>query len=157
MSSAHALVRGALVLGLTLGLGQLAGAQAKEVGWNQGRATAIAEALADELAKLDLAAAKVPPDISMSQQRAQYTLQEDIRLLKNSSRFLAKQLKAGKTREETRPIYDRMQQIRGSAEENARRTLIPESLMDQILAVGGQILQLQPYYREPDPEPAQEG
>jgi hypothetical protein len=157
MSSAHALVRGALVLGLTLGLGQLAGAQAKEVGWNQGRATAIAEALADELAKLNLAAANVPPDISMSQQRAQYTLQEDIRLLKNSSRFLAKQLKAGKTREETRPIYDRMQQIRGSAEENARRTLIPESLMDQILAVGGQILQLQPYYREPDPEPAQEG
>jgi hypothetical protein len=134
MSSAHALVRGALVLGLTLGLGQLAGAQPKEVGWNQGRATAIAEALG-----------------------AQYTLQEDIRLLKNSSRFLAKQLKAGKTREETRPIYDRMQQIRGSAEENARRTLIPESLMDQILAVGGQILQLQPYYREPDPEPAQEG
>ena len=29
------------------------------------------------------------------------------------------------------------------AEENARRTLIPESLMDQILAVGGKLLQLQ--------------
>jgi hypothetical protein len=157
MSSARALIRGALVLGLTVGLGQVAAAQPKEVGWNQGRVTAIAEALADELAKLDLAAANVPPDISFSQQRAQYTLQEDIRLLKNSSRHLAKQLKAGKSREETRPIYNRMQQIRGSAEENARRTLIPESLMDQILAVGGQILQLQPYYREPDPEPAQEG
>ena len=34
------------------------------------------------------------------------------------------------------------------AEENARRTLIPEPLMDQILAVGGKLLQLQPYYRD---------
>ena len=157
MIRAHASIRGALVLGLTLGLAPLATAQPKEVGWNQGRVTAIAEALADEMAKLDLAAAKVPPDISFSQQRSQYTLQEDIRLLKNSSRHLATQLKAGKGREETRPIYDRMQQIRASAEENARRTLIPEQLMDQILAVGGQILQLQPYYREPASEPEQQG
>jgi hypothetical protein len=152
MSSAHALVRGVLVLGLTLGLGQLAAAQQKEAGWNQGRVTAIAEALAEEVSKLDMAAARVPPDISYSQQRAQYTLQEDIRLLKNSSRHLANQLKAGKAREETRPIFNRMEQLRGSAEENARRTLIPEQMMDQILNVGGQLLQLQPYYREPEPE-----
>jgi hypothetical protein len=139
-----------LVVGLALVLPQLAAAQERDRGWNQGRVTAIAEALAEEMAKLDIAAAQVPPDISFSQQRAQYTLQEDIRLLKNSSRHLAGQLKAGRTREETRPIFNRMQQIRASAEENARRTLIPESLMDQILAVGGQMLQLQPYYREPE-------
>ncbi|MEN8182370.1 MAG: hypothetical protein ABFS46_07525, partial [Myxococcota bacterium] len=95
-----------------------------------------------------------PPDISFSQQRAQYTLQEDIRLLKNTSRHLANQLKAGKSREETRPIFQRMEQLRASAEENARRTLIPEQLMDQILAVGGQLLQLQPYYREEEPAPS---
>ncbi len=152
MSSAYASVCGALVLGWTLGIAQLAAAQEKEAGWNQGRVTAIAEALAEEMAKLDLAATKVPPDISFSQQRAQYSLQEDIRLLKNSSRHLAHQLKAGKTREETRPVYKRMQQIRSSAEENARRTLIPAQLMDQILAVGGQLLQLQPYYRKPEEE-----
>lgn len=157
MSGVHALVRAALVLGLTLGLAERADAQRKEVSWNQGRVTAIAEALADEVAKLSLAAGKVPPDISYSQQRAQYTLQEDVRLLKNSSRFLAKQLKAGKTRDETRPIFTRMEQIRASAEENARRTLIPEQLMDQILAVGGQLLQLQPYYREPEPQPDAKG
>jgi hypothetical protein len=156
MSSATASVRVALVLGWTLGLAQLAAAQQGDGGWNQGRVTAIAEALADEMGKLDLAAAKVPPDISYSQQRAQYTLQEDIRLLKNSSRHLANQLKSGKSREETRPIVNRMQQIRASAEENARRTLIPEQLMDQILAVGGQLLQLQPYYREPEPKPKSE-
>ncbi len=152
MSSAYASVCGALVLGWTLGIAQLAAAQETEPGWNQGRVTAIAEALAEEVTKLNIAVTKVPPDISFSQQRAQYTLQEDIRLLKNSSRHLANQLKAGKTREETRPVYNRMQQIRSSAEENARRTLIPEQLMDQILAVGGQILQLQPYYREPKEE-----
>ena len=150
MTIAHASVRGALVLGLTLGLAQFAVAQQSDGGWNQGRVTAIAEALSEEMAKLDVAAAKVPPDISFSQQRAQYNLQEDIRLLKNSSRHLANQLKAGKNREETRPVFKRMEQIRSSAEENARRTLIPEQLMDQILAVGGQLLQLQPYYREPE-------
>lgn len=123
-------------------------------GWNQGRVTAIAEALAEEMAGLHIEAGKVPPDISFSQQRAQYTLQEDIRLLKNTSRHLANQLKAGKSREETRPIFQRMEQLRASAEENARRTLIPEQLMDQILAVGGQLLQLQPYYREEEPAPS---
>lgn len=149
MSSACASVRWGLVFVWGLMLAPTVGAQTTD-GWNQGRVTAIAEALAEEMAKLDLAAAQVPPDISFSQQRAQYTLQEDIRLLKNSSRHLAKQLKAGKGREQTRPIFKKMEQLRASAEENARRTLIPEPLMDQIMAVGGQLLQLQPYYRDPE-------
>lgn len=149
MRSALARVWWALAFGLLLPAAAVAqDPQPSSGGWNQGRVTAIAEALADEFAKLDLAAARVPPDISFSQQRAQYTLQEDLRLLKNSSRHLAKQLKAGKGREETRPIFLRMEQLRASAEENARRTLIPEPLMDQILAVGGKLLQLQPYYRD---------
>lgn len=155
MRSARAPGRWALAVGLVSWLlPAAAAAQEGDRGWNQGRVTAIAEALADEMSKLDLAAGQVPPDISYSQQRAQYTLQEDIRLLKNTSRHLASQLKAGKGREETRPVFQRMEQIRASAEENARRTLIPEQLMDQILAVGIQLLQLQPYYRE---EPEAEG
>jgi hypothetical protein len=117
-------------------------------GWNQGRVTAIAEALADEFAKLKDLVDRVPPDISFSQQRAQYELQETLRLLENTSAHLARELKAGKGREATRPTFRRVEQLRADAEEEARRTLIPEEVMDQVFATGGQLLQLQPYYRK---------
>ena len=120
-------------------------------GWNQGRVTAIAEKLAAEFAELQMQASQHPPDISFSQQRAQYELEEDIRLLKNTSRHLATQLKAGKGREETAPIFKRMETLRADAEENARKTVVTERLLDQILQAGGVLLQLQPYYREPEP------
>lgn len=120
-------------------------------GWNQGRVTAIAEKLAAELKELQLQASQHPPDISFSQQRAQYELEEDIRLLKNTSQHLAAQLKAGKGREETLPIFRRMETLRADAEENARKTVVTEHLLDQILEAGGVLLQLQPYYRENEP------
>ena len=120
-------------------------------GWNQGRVTAIAEKLAAEFSELQLQASQHPPDISYSQQRAQYELEEDIRLLKNTSQHLATQLKAGKSREETRPIFKRMETLRADAEENARKTVVTEHLLDQILEAGGVLLQLQPYYREAEP------
>jgi hypothetical protein len=120
-------------------------------GWNQGRVTAIAEKLAAEFAELQIQASQHPPDISFSQQRAQYELEEDIRLLKNTSQHLATQLKAGKNREETRPIFKRMETLRADAEENARKTVVTEHLLDQILEAGGVLLQLQPYYREAEP------
>ncbi len=120
-------------------------------GWNQGRVAAIAEKLAAEFAELQIQAAQHPPDISFSQQRAQYELEEDIRLLKNTSQHLATELKAGKGREETRPIFKRMETLRADAEENARKTVVTERLLDQILEAGGVLLQLQPYYREPEP------
>jgi len=124
-------------------------------GWNQGRVTAIAEEFAAEMVKLQTEAKRVPPDISFSQQRAQYELQEDIRMLKNTSGHLASQLRAGKDREETRPVYNRLETLVKSAEENARKTLVPNTLMDQILAAGGVLLQLRPYYRdEEEPESA---
>lgn len=118
-------------------------------GWNQGRVTAIAEKLAAEFGKLQMEAMRRPPDISFSQQRAQYELEEDIRLLKNTSQYLATQLKAGKTREETLPIFKRMETLRADAEENARKTVVTDEIMDQIFAAGAVLLQLQPYYREP--------
>jgi hypothetical protein len=117
-------------------------------GWNQGRVTAIAEAFADEVEELRREAKKIPDDISFSQQRAQYSMREDIRLLENSSRRLANQLKAGKGREETLPIFKRMEQLRADAEENARWTDLPEPFIAQIFDTGDHLLQLQPYYRE---------
>jgi hypothetical protein len=143
---------GWLAIGAALALGLLPlGARAQKTepgGWNQGRVTAIAEALAEEVEQLHMDARNVPPDITFSQQRAQYELEEDLRLLKTASRNLASDLKAGRNREQTRPIFKRMEQLRADAEENARKTLVSDLLMDQILAVGAQLLQLQPYYRE---------
>ena len=52
---------------------------------------------------------------------------------------------------ETRPIFKRMETLRADAEENARKTVVTEHLLDQILEAGGVLLQLQPYYREAEP------
>jgi len=141
-----------------LGQTQPAPSKTEPGGWNQGRVTAIAEKLAAEFAELQLQASQHPPDISFSQQRAQYELEEDIRLLKNTSQHLAAQLKAGKGRDETLPIFRRMETLRADAEENARKTVVTEHLLDQILEAGGVLLQLQPYYREKEPaEKADQG
>ena len=149
----------ALALVLAMGGGALAEeaqpSETEEGGWNQGRVAAIAEEFAAEMVKLRSEAKRVPPDISFSQQRAQYQMQEDIRLLKNTSGHLASQLRAGKSREETRPVYNRLETLVKSAEENARKTLVPGMFMDQILAAGGVLLQLRPYYRDEErPESA---
>ena len=147
-------IASALVLGLgasALAQQDLAPSETEKGGWNQGRVTAIAEEFAAEMAQLQKQAKQVPPDITFSQQRAQYELQEDIRLLKNTSEHLASQLRAGKHREETRPVYKRLETLVASAEENARKTLVPNQLMDQILAAGRVLLELRPYYREEKP------
>jgi hypothetical protein len=141
----------ALALGLLLS--GVEPALAQEKGCNQGRVAAIAESFAAEAAKLDKAAKNLPPDITFSQQRAQYQLEEDIRMLKNTSSYLAKQLRAGKGREETRPAFKRLEGLVSSAEENARKTLVQESFMDQIFDAGAVLLQLRPYYREEAAKP----
>jgi hypothetical protein len=142
---------GWLLAGTALAQAQPPASKTEPGGWNQGRVAAIAEKLAAEFEELQTQAMQHPPDISFSQQRAQYELEEDIRLLKSTSQHLATQLKAGKGREETRPIFKRMETLRADAEENARKTVVTESLLDQILEAGGVLLQLQPYYREVEP------
>jgi hypothetical protein len=140
--------RSAITIIISLGLWLGANAALAQNSWNQARVTGIAEQLAERVQELKLALDREPPDLSFSQRRAQYELREDLRLLRNSTQHLASELKAGKGREETRPVFRRIQNVRRDAEENARKTLIPGELMDKILETGAVLLQIEPYYRE---------
>jgi hypothetical protein len=123
--------------------------------WDQPRVTAIATELADAVAKAAVEVDKQKGGrVDVSKERAFYEFREDMRLAKNSARHLAKELQAGKGREETYPTYKRLKTLRNDAAENARRADMPDSTIAAITAAGALLNRLRPYYEE---EPPKEG
>ncbi len=81
--------------------------------WNQERVTAIAVELASAVDGLREAvrASPVGRTLGSGQENAMLRLTDRLRLLKNESRHLANELKAGSGREETRPVYERVGEV----------------------------------------------
>jgi len=130
-------------------------ASAELAKWDQPRVNGIATELADAVAKAALEVDKQKGGrVDIGQERAYYEFREDMRLAKNSSRHLAKQLQGGKGREETYPTYRRLKTLRNDAAENARRADMPDSTVAAITAAGALLQRLRPYYEE---EPPKEG
>jgi hypothetical protein len=141
--------RGALALALALA--PLAAA-AELPRWDQPRVTAIAVELSEAVAKATLEVDKQKGGrVDVSKERAFYEFREDMRLARNTSRHLAKELQDGKGREETYPTFKRLKTLRNDAAENARRADMPDSTMAAITAAGGLLNRLRPYYEE-EPE-----
>lgn len=141
--------RGALALALVLA--PLA-AVAELPRWDQPRVTAIAVELSESVAKAALEVEKQKGGrVEVGKERAFYEFREDMRLAKNTSRHLARELQDGKGREETYPTFKRLKTLRNDAVENARRADMPESTMAAITAAGGLLNRLRPYYEE-EPE-----
>ena len=69
--------------------------------WDQARVTQIAEELAVAMKDLRKEIRTTPGSTDPARQRARYEAFEDVRIMTNSSRHLASQLKAGKGRDET--------------------------------------------------------
>lgn len=132
----------------------LLGAGSAQAAWDQGKVTALSEKLEQEMDALYRELGKLPPDLTFSQRRAQYQLRDDLRLLRNNCRHFSAELKQGKDKEETLPVFKRIRTLRRNAEENARKTTIQDSTMERMLAVGAVILQIEPYYRD---EPSEGG
>jgi hypothetical protein len=141
---------GALVLS---GVAARVGAELAK--WDQKRVTAIATELSDAVAKAALEVEKGKGSrVDVGKERAFYEFAEDMRLAKNSSRHLAKQLQDGKGREETYPTYRRLKTIRNDAAESARRAVTPDSTIAAITTAGELMNRLRPYYEEePKPKP----
>lgn len=140
---------------LLVGLGLVAMAASAELPrWDQARATTIASELAEAVATASLEVDKQKGSrVDVTKERAYYEFREDIRLAKNTARHLAKELQAGKGREETYPTFKRLKMLRNDAAENARRADMPESTLATITAAGELLNRLRPYYEE---EPAAE-
>ncbi len=122
-------------------------AQAK---WDQQRVTAYAVELETAAEALRQAMLEEPAIISLAQQRAYYEAREDVRLIRNSAGHLAKRLKEGKGRDETYPIFRRIDSLRRDAEENGRKAEFSDDTMEQVFAVGSALIKIGPYYRTGD-------
>ena len=119
--------------------------------WDQARVTAIAVELSEAVAKAALEVDKQKGGrVEIGQERAFYEFREDMRLARNSSRHLAKELQNGKGREETYPTFRRLKTLRNDAAENARRADMPESTLAVITAAGELMSRLRPYYEDPE-------
>jgi hypothetical protein len=130
------------------------GAAAELPKWEQPRVTAIATELSEAVAKAALEVDKQKGGrVEVGKERAFYEFREDMRLAKNTSRHLARELQDGKGREETYPTFKRLKTLRNDAVENARRADMPESTLAAITAAGELMNRLRPYYEE-EPSPA---
>lgn len=117
--------------------------------WDQPRVTAIATELSESVAKAALEVDKQKGGrVEVGKERAFYEFREDMRLAKNSSRHLARELQGGKGREETYPTFKRLKTLRNDAAENARRADMPESTLAAVTAAGELLNRLRPYYEE---------
>ena len=124
-----------------------------EATWNQERVTKIAQNLAEAATKLKNSLNKENlATVPIASERIRYEMEEDVRLLANTARHLARALEGGKTREATAPIVKRLGLLRRDAEENGRKAQITDSVMEEIFAVGSLLIQLAPYYNESEQE-----
>ncbi len=120
--------------------------------WDQPRVTGIATELADAVAKATVEVEKQKGGrVDVGKERAYYEFREDMRLAKNTSRHLAKELQGGKGREETYPTYRRLKLLRNDAAENARRADMQDTTVAAITAAGALLNRLRPYYEEEPP------
>jgi hypothetical protein len=124
-------------------------ARAELAKWDQARVTAIATELAEAVSKAAIEVDKQKGSrIDVGKERAFYEFREDMRLAKNTSRHLSKELQGGHGREETYPTFKRLKTLRNDAAENARRADMPDSAIATITAAGELLVRLRPYYEE---------
>jgi hypothetical protein len=124
-------------------------ARAELAKWDQARVTAIATELAEAVSKAAIEVDKQKGSrVDVGKERAFYEFREDMRLAKNTSRHLSKELQGGHGREETYPTFKRLKTLRNDAAENARRADMPDSAIATITAAGELLVRLRPYYEE---------
>ena len=115
--------------------------------WDQARVTQIAEEFAGAMKDLRKEMQAAPPMTDPTRQRALYVALDDIRIMTNTATLLANKLKAGEGRDETFAAWRRLDLLRRDFEENARKAMIEDAIMDKVLTAGELLIRLTPYYR----------
>jgi len=141
-------LRRTIALGAALALLLLPTAALAELAkWDQARVTQIAEEFAGAMKDLRKEIQAAPPITDPARQRAQYVALDDVRIMSNTATLLANKLKAGEGREETFAAWRRLDLLRRDFEENARKAMIEDAIMEKILTAGELLIRLTPYYR----------
>jgi len=116
------------------------------VKWDQDRVTQYASELNDSLKSLREEVRRQPEQTPFAKRQAQRDLDEDMRLIENSTGYLLEQLKSGAGRDQTEATFRRIDSLRLNAAEHARRSLLPEPLMKNLVHAGELWNRMKPYY-----------
>jgi hypothetical protein len=140
-----------LVLGLAASLGA---AESEPIAWDQSRVSELASQLQEAVKGLrDSARKQGRPTGGSGQVRAYNRLLDRLRLIEAESRHLAASLGGGAGRDETEPVFERLDLLRRDAAEEARRLFMTKPLMDRIETARGVLEELRPYYQGPGQAP----
>ena len=115
--------------------------------WDQERVTQISEELVTAMKDLRQEMQAAPAITDPTRQRALYVALDDIRIITSSATLLSNKLKAGEGREETFAVWRRLDMLRRDFEENARKAILEDTIMEKILTAGELLIRLTPYYQ----------
>ena len=140
---------------LTLALGLLftpATALAAPLEWDQEKVTRLANDLSESLGDVYVQARAVDPPLVGKTRESFFRALDDLRVLKNSVRHLARRLQAGAGYDETLPIYRRVQLMRRRVASEGRRTAgaLPADLLEKVEEAGARLDTLSAYYEDPE-------
>ena len=101
-------------------------------GWNHAQAIEVAQELSASIQDLRVTFRRQPTDLKVGGRRARHAVIQDLRLLRDQTRHLARLLEEGKGHDETLPVFLRIQTIRRDAAENGRRAFLLEDTLAEI-------------------------
>ena len=124
------------------------GAKAEIAKWDQKRVTSIAQQLAVAVGELRESVRKQPEVPNSPQRKVRYQALDDLRTLKQVCDNLARDLKAGRGREETYPTYQRLQTIRRDLDGHGRKADVKLDTLNSYAKVADLLRRIGPYYEE---------
>jgi hypothetical protein len=124
------------------------GAGAEAAKWDQKRVTSIAQQLAVAVGELRETIRKTPEVANSPQRKVRYEALDDLRTLRQVCDNFARDLKAGKSREETYPTFQRIQTIKRDLQEHGRKADIKVDTLNSYAKAADLLRQLTPYYEE---------
>ncbi len=124
-----------------------AGAQAEPTEWNQERVATTAEELAVSIEDIRSSLRNEPTQsIASMQSKARHRLYDNLRLIKNESKHLAREVRDGRSADETLPVYERLQDLVKRAQADGRTVHVTEGTQAKIDAASTRLDELAELY-----------
>ena len=123
-------------------------AQATELEkWDQAALTELSGELVESVKDLrESARRQPPPTIASGQSRARFRLIDLLRVIEQECKALRDALAAGEGHDQTISIFERIEEMRVRAAQDARRMFLPVQTMDKIKAARGVLEKIRPFY-----------
>ena len=124
-----------------------AGTPGTTADWDQEKVAAVADELAQAVVEVRRTARNVPrAGVQTGQEASWMRFEDNLRVLANETKTMARQLHEGRTHDETLQRYQRMWMLIRDIQENTRRLGIPQDLQDKIDAARVVLDKFDAYY-----------